>query len=155
MAGPHQSHWRLHYFSEKRWYVTLQSQDVQNPSGPPQEPIKRWWWLFCWLLWWPWCQMTQNPSGSLLLGSGWCKAKGQRHVQGRWKLFLSQQIYRLGYHSPASHSMMESEPVLKEAGHFSQQNWSVSFRSTHHLQGLSFHHVVLPWFQALLSLKYF
>lgn len=106
MAGPHQSHWRLHYFSEKRWYVTLQSQDVQNPSGPPQEPIKRWWWLFCWLLWWPWCQMTQNPSGSLLLGSGWCKAKGQRHVQGRWKLFLSQQIYRLGYHSPASHTVV-------------------------------------------------
>ena len=77
---------------------------------------RRWWWLFCWLPWWSCCQMTQNPSGSLLLGSGWCKAKGQRHVQGRWKLFQSQKIHRLEYYSLASHSQCDGIRTSSQGG---------------------------------------
>lgn len=156
MVGPHQSHWRLHYFSEKWWYVTLQSQDVLKPSGPHESPSEV---VMAFLLA-ALMALVPNDSKPLRLSVArlWMmQSQGPETCSGEMKTVSVPANPQAWVLQPCITQSMwwNQNKFSRRRGIFPQQNWPVSFRSAHYLQGLSFHHLVLSWFQALLFKKCF
>lgn len=146
MVCPHQSHWRLHYFSEKWWYVTLQGQHVLKPSGLHESPSEV---VMAFLLA-ALKALLPNDSKPLRLSVArlWMmQSQGPETCSGEMKTVLSPSK-STGLGTTALHhtvNVMESEPVLKEVGHFSPTELTRIFQVCPLLTGS-----ILPSFGAIM-----